>query len=61
MHVAVATVKDFMTKHVETIPHDSMVTEAIGRMAEKDVGSLVVTSGRDHDSAANRKHNHHKR
>jgi len=47
MQASLATVKDFMTKHVQTIPHNFTVGEAIRRMAEKNVGSLVVVSGKD--------------
>lgn len=47
MQASLATVKDFMTKHVQTIPHTFTVGEAIEKMAEKNVGSLVVVSGRD--------------
>lgn len=47
MQASLATVKDFMTKHVQTIPHTLTVGEAIEKMAEKNVGSLVVVSGRD--------------
>lgn len=47
MQVSEATVKDFMTKHVQTIPHTITVGEAIEKMAENNVGSLVVMSGKD--------------
>jgi CBS domain-containing protein len=47
LQTSLATVKDFMSKHVQTIPHDLTVSEAIRRMAEKHVGSLVVMSGND--------------
>jgi CBS domain-containing protein len=36
-----------MTKHVQTIPHTLTVGQAIEKMAEKNVGSLVVVSGKD--------------
>lgn len=36
-----------MTKHVQTIPHTLTVSEAIEKMTEKNVGSLVVVSGKD--------------
>jgi CBS domain-containing protein len=36
-----------MTKHVQTIPHTLTVGEAIEKMTEKNVGSLVVVSGKD--------------
>jgi CBS domain-containing protein len=36
-----------MTKRVQTIPHTVTVGEAIEKMAEKNVGSLVVVSGKD--------------
>lgn len=44
---SLATVRDFMSKHVQTIPHTLTVGEAIEKMAEKNVGSLVVMSGKD--------------
>jgi CBS domain-containing protein len=47
LQASLATVKDFMTKHVQTIPHNFTVGEAIRRMADKNVGSLVVVSGKD--------------
>jgi CBS domain-containing protein len=47
LQTSLATVKNFMTKHVQTIPQTSTVGEAIEKMAEKNVGSLVVMSGRD--------------
>ena len=47
MQASLATVKDFMTRYVQTIPHNFTVGEAIRRMAEKNVGSLVVVSGLD--------------
>jgi len=47
MQASLASVKDFMTKRVETIPHNVTVGEALRKMVEKDVGSLVVTSGVD--------------
>lgn len=47
MQTTVVTVRDFMTKHVQTIPHNFTVGEGLRRMAEKNVGSLVVVSGRD--------------
>lgn len=36
-----------MSKHVQTIPHTFTVSQAIEKMAEKNVGSLVVMSGKD--------------
>jgi CBS domain-containing protein len=36
-----------MTKHVQTIPHNVTVGEAIDKMTAKNVGSLVVVSGKD--------------
>jgi CBS domain-containing protein len=36
-----------MTKYVQTIPHTITVGEAIEKMADKNVGSLVVVSGKD--------------
>ena len=36
-----------MSKHVQTIPYTLTVGEAIEKMAEKNVGSLVVMSGKD--------------
>jgi CBS domain-containing protein len=47
MQASLATMKNFMTKHVQTIPHNVPVAEGIRRMAEKNVGSLVVVSGKD--------------
>ncbi len=47
MQASLATVKDFMTKHVQTILRDVTVSEAIKKMTEKNVGSLVVVSGND--------------
>lgn len=47
MQASFATVKDFMSKHVQTIPYTVTVGEAIEKMAEKNVGSLVVMSGKD--------------
>jgi CBS domain-containing protein len=47
MQASLATVRDFMSKQVQTIPHTSAVGEAIEKMAEKNVGSLVVMSGKD--------------
>jgi CBS domain-containing protein len=47
LQASVATVKDFMSKHVQTIPHTLTVGEAIEKMSEKNVGSLVVMSGKD--------------
>ncbi len=44
MQASLATVKDFMTKHVQTILRDVTVSEAIKKMTEKNVGSLVVVS-----------------
>ncbi len=46
LETRIGTVKSFMTKHVQTIPQTSTVAEAIEKMAEKNVGSLVVMSGR---------------
>jgi CBS domain-containing protein len=47
MQASLATVKDFMTKHVETVSHNVTVGEALRKMVERDVGSLVVMSGMD--------------
>lgn len=47
MQTSLAKAKDFMTKHVQTIVHSVSVEEAIRKMAERNVGSLVVLSGRD--------------
>jgi CBS domain-containing protein len=47
LQASLATVRDFMSKHVQTIAHTLTVGEAIEKMAEKNVGSLVVMSGKD--------------
>ncbi len=41
-----ASVKDVMSKHVETILSGLTVDEAIKKMVEKSVGSLVVMGGK---------------
>ncbi|HZY95044.1 MAG TPA: CBS domain-containing protein [Candidatus Bathyarchaeia archaeon] len=40
-----ASVRDFMSKHVQTISSGSTVDEAINKMAKHNVGSLVVMGG----------------
>ncbi len=40
-----ASVRDFMSKHVQTISSSSTVEEAIKKMAKRNVGSLVVMGG----------------
>jgi CBS domain-containing protein len=47
LQASLATIKDFMTKHVQTISHTITVGEAIEKMATKNVGSLVVVSGKE--------------
>jgi CBS domain-containing protein len=47
LQASLVKVRDFMTKHVLTISHTFRVGDAIGKMAEKNVGSLVVMSGKD--------------
>lgn len=47
MQASLATVRNFMSKHVQTIPHNVPVAEGIRRMAEKNVGSLVAVSAKD--------------
>lgn len=46
MQASLASVKNVMSKHVETILSGFTVDEAIKRMAEKRVGSLVVMGGK---------------
>ncbi len=46
MQARLASVKDFMSRHVETILSGFTVDEAIKKMAEKHVGSLVVMGGK---------------
>lgn len=47
LQATLASVRDFMSKHVQTISYTLTVGEAIEKMAEKNVGSLVVLSGKD--------------
>jgi CBS domain-containing protein len=42
-----ASVKNFMSKHVQTISRGLTVGEAVRKMTEKNVGCLVVVAGND--------------
>jgi CBS domain-containing protein len=45
--VSTATVRDFMTRRVETISAASSVQEAAKKMKDKDISSLVVVDDRN--------------
>lgn len=47
MQASMAVVRDFMSKHVQTISRGLTVGEAVRKMSEHNVGSLVVVAGND--------------
>jgi CBS domain-containing protein len=45
--VSIATVRDFMTRRVETISAASSVQETGKKMKDKDISSLVIVDDRN--------------